>query len=64
MKVVLMSVFLLAAEGVVTGQSKEERAITCQRVGVMMKESGFPWCIAALEEVQMKSIQTAAEGMI
>ncbi|XP_071785955.1 cytoplasmic tRNA 2-thiolation protein 2-like [Asterias amurensis] len=37
-------------EGVVTGQSKEERSTTCKRVSDMMKETGFPWCIAALEE--------------
>ena len=42
-------------EGVVTGQSKEERSTTCKRVSDMMKETGFPWCIATLEEVHHDS---------
>ncbi|XP_038068458.1 cytoplasmic tRNA 2-thiolation protein 2-like isoform X2 [Patiria miniata] len=37
-------------EGVVTGQSKEERATTCQKISDIMKETGFPWYIASLEE--------------
>ncbi|XP_022084114.1 cytoplasmic tRNA 2-thiolation protein 2-like [Acanthaster planci] len=58
-------------EGLVTGQSKEDRATTCQRISHMMRETGFPWFIATLEEalgipaqttVQMKSPDACQAG--